>query len=194
MHERRQAHRFRTSPGSDLATVTAGGRTLSARLLDTSATGFSLKTERPWEGKVGQKLEVDLNGEVCTLAEVARIEPEGDGTILGLRRLEDQHWEEADRGSGTIREMLRRRHRHRLLGSQGSIAVLLAILGMAIGFVVWRPGSSPPEPTEQKQQTPAVRPAPVKMGRPREAEGKAAPAKNAPAKLPDATQRTTGSR
>jgi len=182
MHDRRQAYRFRASPGEDQATVTAGELSVSAQIIDTSATGLSLKIDARWPGNVGQKLELDLNGEVCTLAEVVRIEHEGESTFVGLRRLEDQHWEEAGHSRALpIREMLKRRRRHRLPGAQVPAGILLLIVGMVIGIVVWGPNRSKTDPSQQKQPPPVVQPRPTKVEQPTDGERRTTASKAAAA-------------
>ncbi|MCE9553332.1 MAG: PilZ domain-containing protein [Planctomycetes bacterium] len=168
MYERRESYRFRIPPGGDQAMVTVDGATFVARLLDTSAGGLSLRIEEPVQCKIGQKVEVELGEHDFNLTRVVRVENDEGATVLGLMRLKDQRWDEIDDRPGVpIRKILKRERRDWLPGPQAPIGVLLLIVGMAIGFMVWRPQHAPDLPKDKSSNMAPPQLAPAEPAKPR---------------------------
>ncbi|MCE9557218.1 MAG: PilZ domain-containing protein [Planctomycetes bacterium] len=167
MYERRETYRFSIPPGGDQAMVTVDGATFAARLLDTSAGGLSLRIQEPVECKIGQKVEVEIGRHDVNLTQVVRVEKDEGATILGLMRLKDQRWDEIDQVPKTpIRQVLKRKRRDWLPGVQAPIGVLLLIVGMAIGFMVWRPQHAPDLPGDKSSSMVPPQLAPSERAKP----------------------------
>ena len=191
MYERRESYRFRIPPGGDQAMVTADGAIFPARLRDTSAGGFSLRIEEPFECKIGQKVEVEVGQHDFNLAQVVRIEKDEGATVLGLMRLKDQGWDELDHVPGVPSgKLLKRERRDWLPGAQAPIGVLLLIVGMAIGFVVWRPQRAPELPGDKLSSMAPPHVAPAKSAKPlASAPQRVRAPQAAPANVPQAAKK-----